>query len=119
MAGEVYHEEEALGKAYDSRLMKRLLRYMRPYLWLAGLGVVLLIIVSVSRLATVKLTQIAIDDYLESVELVIEESAEEEVAKIVFTSESLEPREKANQYLEEIFSRHEGSMSCCASEGGD
>ena len=24
------HEEEALGKAYDSRLMKRLLQYMRP-----------------------------------------------------------------------------------------
>ncbi len=24
------HEEEALGKAYDSRLMKRLLEYMRP-----------------------------------------------------------------------------------------
>ena len=27
------HEEEALGKAYDSRLMKRLLRYMAPYKW--------------------------------------------------------------------------------------
>ena len=25
------HEEEVLGKAYDSRLMKRLLRYLRPY----------------------------------------------------------------------------------------
>ena len=27
------HEEEALGKAYDSRLMKRLLQYMAPYKW--------------------------------------------------------------------------------------
>ena len=27
------HEEEVLGKAYDSRLMKRLLRYLRPYRW--------------------------------------------------------------------------------------
>ena len=27
------HEEEALGKAYDSRLMRRLLRYMKPYAW--------------------------------------------------------------------------------------
>lgn len=27
------HEEEALGKAYDSRLMKRLLQYMTPYKW--------------------------------------------------------------------------------------
>src|SRR5215470_9191278 len=27
------HEEEVLGKAYDSRLMKRLLTYLRPYKW--------------------------------------------------------------------------------------
>ena len=27
------HEEEVLGKAYDSRLMKRLLTYLRPYQW--------------------------------------------------------------------------------------
>ena len=26
-------EEEVLGKAYDSRLMKRLLQYLRPYRW--------------------------------------------------------------------------------------
>jgi ATP-binding cassette subfamily B protein len=26
-----FHEEEALGKAYDARLMRRLLRYLRPY----------------------------------------------------------------------------------------
>lgn len=27
------HEEEALGKAYDARLMRRLMRYLRPYRW--------------------------------------------------------------------------------------
>ena len=27
------HEEDVLGKAYDSRLMKRLLHYLRPYTW--------------------------------------------------------------------------------------
>ncbi len=26
-----FHEEEILGKAYDSRLMRRLLQYLRPY----------------------------------------------------------------------------------------
>src|SRR5512132_1397810 len=26
-----FHEEDALGKAYDSRLMRRLLVYVRPY----------------------------------------------------------------------------------------
>ena len=38
------HEEEALGKAYDSRLMRRLLAYARPYrtLVLASLGLLML-----------------------------------------------------------------------------
>ena len=26
-----HHEEDSLGKAYDARLMRRLLRYLRPY----------------------------------------------------------------------------------------
>lgn len=26
-----FHEEEILGKAYDSRLMRRLMEYLRPY----------------------------------------------------------------------------------------
>ncbi|MEJ7810209.1 MAG: ABC transporter ATP-binding protein [Gemmatimonadaceae bacterium] len=30
----VPHEEEALGRAYDRRLMARLLTYLRPYIWL-------------------------------------------------------------------------------------
>lgn len=59
-----YHEEEALGKAYDSRLMKRLLRYMKPYRGWALLAVALLLFGSVGRLAIVKLTQIGIDDHI-------------------------------------------------------
>ncbi len=31
-------EEEVLGKAYDSRLMKRLLVYLRPYKWQVGIS---------------------------------------------------------------------------------
>jgi hypothetical protein len=31
-----FHEEEALGKAYDGRLMRRLLGYARPYLALVA-----------------------------------------------------------------------------------
>ena len=31
MAENNYHEEEVLGKAYDARLMRRLLTYVRPY----------------------------------------------------------------------------------------
>ena len=40
------HEEEILGKAYDGRLMKRLLTYLRPYRWHVALGIVLSIVVS-------------------------------------------------------------------------
>ena len=40
MAG---HDEEILGKAYDSRLMRRLLSYLWPYKWqaLAALGAII------------------------------------------------------------------------------
>jgi hypothetical protein len=31
-----HHDEEVLGKAYDSRLMRRLLAYVRPYAHMAG-----------------------------------------------------------------------------------
>ena len=33
-------EEEVLGKAYDSRLMKRLLTYLRPYKWQVGIALI-------------------------------------------------------------------------------
>ena len=31
MIEEIHHEDEILGKAYDARLMARILRYLRPY----------------------------------------------------------------------------------------
>lgn len=40
------HEEEVLGKAYDARLMKRLLRYLRPYSRYVVLGIASSIVVS-------------------------------------------------------------------------
>lgn len=39
-------EEEILGKAYDGRLMKRILRYLRPYRGYVALGILLSVIVS-------------------------------------------------------------------------
>jgi ATP-binding cassette subfamily B multidrug efflux pump len=35
-----HQEEEAFGKAYDGRLMRRLLTYLRPYKWQAGVSLV-------------------------------------------------------------------------------
>ena len=39
----VFDEDEILGKAYDARLMRRLLGYLRPYrgLVVLGLGIIL------------------------------------------------------------------------------
>jgi ATP-binding cassette, subfamily B, multidrug efflux pump len=55
------HEEEALGKAYDSRLMKRLLRYMAPYKWHVVFALALVAVVTPLELAPPKLFQVAID----------------------------------------------------------
>src|SRR5580698_4918028 len=58
------HEEEALGKAYDSHLLKRLLEYLRPYRWRVVLALAFVAIVTPLELAPPKLFQIAIDKYL-------------------------------------------------------
>ena len=59
-----YHEEEALGKAYDARLMKRLFRYVYPYRWWVVAAVLLLLLSSVLQVSLAFLTQIAIDEYI-------------------------------------------------------
>ena len=57
------HEEEALGKAYDSRLMRRLLQYMAPYkLWVV-LALGLVSVVTPLELAPPILFRNAIDRY--------------------------------------------------------
>ena len=59
-----YHEEEALGKAYDARLMKRLLKYLRHYRLPVAGAVVLLLLGSLSQIALVFLVKTAIDDHI-------------------------------------------------------
>lgn len=58
------HEEEALGKAYDSRLMRRLLEYMRPYKWRVILALTLTLAVTPLELAPPYMFKVAIDRYL-------------------------------------------------------
>ncbi len=58
------HEEEALGKAYDSHLMKRLLEYMRPYKWRVVFALALVAVVTPLELAPPALFGKAIDKYL-------------------------------------------------------
>jgi ATP-binding cassette subfamily B protein len=56
-----YHEEDALGKAYDGRLMRRLLRYARPYGGLVATSLSLLAVEGVLQLVGPLLTQRVID----------------------------------------------------------
>lgn len=58
------HEEEVLGKAYDNKLMMRLLAYLKPYKVYVALTVFLLLLSAIAQLAGPYLTKIAIDDYI-------------------------------------------------------
>jgi len=55
------HEEEVLGKAYDGTLMKRLIKYLRPYKWYVGMGILLSIAVSGMEAVRPYFTKIAVD----------------------------------------------------------
>ena len=58
------HEEEVLGKAYDARLMRRLLAYLRPYKPQVALALAAIVAGSVLQLAQPYLMKVAIDRYI-------------------------------------------------------
>jgi ATP-binding cassette subfamily B protein len=57
-------EEEILGKAYDSRLMRRLLTYLRPYRWQVAIAIASIIFKSFCDVLGPYLVKVAIDRYL-------------------------------------------------------
>ena len=57
-----YHEEEVLGKAYDSELMRRLVGYAKPYFLYLLLGLVMLLGITGTSLVRPYLLKVAIDD---------------------------------------------------------
>ncbi|MBZ5521642.1 MAG: ABC transporter ATP-binding protein/permease [Acidobacteriia bacterium] len=59
-------DEEILGKAYDSRLMKRLIGYLRPYGWQVALALTAIILKAGADVLPPFLTKTAIDKYLAS-----------------------------------------------------
>jgi ATP-binding cassette subfamily B protein len=59
-----YHEEEALGKAYDARLVKRLWNYMRPYKSRILVSMFLLLLISGFQLMRPFLVKVAIDRHI-------------------------------------------------------
>jgi ATP-binding cassette, subfamily B, multidrug efflux pump len=63
------HDEDVLGKAYDGRLMRRLLGYLRPYRRQVVIAVIAIVGHSCLELAPPYLTKIAIDGYIPSRDL--------------------------------------------------
>ncbi len=55
------HEEEVLGKAYDARLMRRLLKYLLPYKWYVVVGVGTSLMVSAMEAIRPLFTKYAVD----------------------------------------------------------
>ena len=59
-----FHDEEILGKAYDSRLMKRLLKYTRSYRWIIVAAIVILLLTAVLQTALAFVTKTGIDEHI-------------------------------------------------------
>jgi len=60
----LFQEDEILGKAYDARLMRRLLGYLRPYRAWVAISVVLLLLAAIADLAGPYFIKVAIDRYI-------------------------------------------------------
>jgi ATP-binding cassette subfamily B protein len=61
---DLQQEDEILGKAYDARLMARILRYLRPYWKLLAIAFVFLMLQTGTQLLGPYITKIAIDRYI-------------------------------------------------------
>src|SRR5262245_41066060 len=59
-----HHEEEQLGKLYDARAARRLIRYLGPYKRTVGVALVLTVGLNLTRQVGPLLTKWAIDDYV-------------------------------------------------------
>jgi ATP-binding cassette subfamily B protein len=59
-----FHDEEVLGKAYDARLMRRLLGFLRPYKLQVDIALAAIIGASLLHLAQPYLMKIVIDDHI-------------------------------------------------------
>jgi ATP-binding cassette subfamily B protein len=59
-----FHEEEEIGKTYDLRIIRRLLRYLKPYWHIAAVALVLTFVLNILGALQPYFTKIAVDDYI-------------------------------------------------------
>lgn len=64
MAQEIFSEDEVLGKAYDAKLMKRLLGFIEPYKKYVIFAIILNVFVAILSAVGPMLTKIAVDDHI-------------------------------------------------------
>ena len=62
---ESFHEEEILGKAYDSRLMRRLIAYLRPYWGMTLFALVAILLYGILQAVPSYLLKVEVDRYLD------------------------------------------------------
>src|SRR6476619_6296234 len=60
----MYHEEEEIGKTYDFRVARRLLRYLRPYWGYAVSALVLTFVTNILISTQPYFTKMAVDDFI-------------------------------------------------------
>lgn len=65
---EQFHEEDKLGKVYDTRLLGRLLQYTKPHRFLLILCLAVIMLITASELAGPYLIKVAIDDHINALE---------------------------------------------------
>lgn len=63
-AAKQFHQEEAIGKTYDLQIARRLLRYLKPYLKLLAIALVLTLLLNLLGILQPKFTEYAIDWYI-------------------------------------------------------
>src|SRR5258706_6431835 len=59
-----FHEEEAIGKTYDFRVARRLLRYLKPYTRLLIPALILTLLLNLLVILQPQFTQWAVDGYI-------------------------------------------------------
>jgi ATP-binding cassette subfamily B protein len=59
-----YHEEEEIGKTYDLRIARRLLRYLRPYWKIVVAALVLTLVTNILISTQPYFTKMAVDDFI-------------------------------------------------------
>lgn len=64
-----HYEDQIMGKAYDAQMMRRLLRYLKPYGRHVVVAIVLIVVIAALKIVGPYLTKIAIDQHIRTANL--------------------------------------------------